>query len=754
MEYGIVAPICKLAFLAHGRTATASGCFPGSRFDPRAAAAAIVVPAAPSASRHRRSDRWAGASQPIGRRPHGRATGKLDDSWQEPTALIAALQELAPHGMAGQWASQVLRQIDTLRASMADDPAHAAAILGQLGGEANETLALAARDGRQGACPTTPQDRAAPGASGGRLAARCCSRGPGAADGADDAAGPERANGLPGRRGCRDGQLARRAGLAGVPVHRRAAPLCLAHAAARRSGAAAHGAARAFAADANALDRGAAAVRLFRTAGRAARALWPWAAQPDRRGRLVGRHRALRNDRAAQRRPPAGRRLPVPDGFVRRGPARAAACKFDSIYRNANVRIAVSERLLNDLMPPREPEYQRFTETVLGHPVQGVSLAKSQTAVRMLPDPNQALLALQVTGKIVASSTSQAGPARFRNDSESTYVGTKKIQIDMKGVTIYPVEVGVNNDTQLRGINTSWIGIPICGEVVRKIVERQYDQNKEAASHEMEQKLAARIRERVDAEAREKLSGVVERLNQRVFDPLNTLLLDPQLISAQTTATRFWMRLRLAGDNHLGSHTPRPQAPADSLASVQLHESVFANGIERMQLAGRTFTMPALSQHVAQCLNCPSPWAVDPDNADVKITFAKQDPIVVHCRDGQVVVTVSFARLSKASAGRKWSNFQVRAFYRPRANGRSVELVRDGVIHFPSGGAQLALRGAFSRVFSKDAAWQLVPRQIIDDPRLGDTAITQLVVDDGWIGIALGPKPPVTASRRRLVSRQ
>ena len=71
----------------------------------------------------------------------------------------------------------------------------------------------------------------------------------------------------------------------------------------------------------------------------------------------------------------------------------------------------------------------------------------------------------------------------------------------------------------------------------------------------------------------------------------------------------------------------------------------------------------------------------------MKITFAKQDPIVVHCRDGQVVVTVSLARLSKASAGRKWTNFQVQACYRPRANGRSVELVRDGVIHFPSGGA-------------------------------------------------------------------
>ena len=285
--------------------------------------------------------------------------------------------------------------------------------------------------------------------------------------------------------------------------------------------------------------------------------------------------------------------------------------------------------------------------------------------------------------------------------------------------------------------------------------ETQYEQNKEAATHEMEQKLADRISERVDAEAREKLSGVVERLNQRVFDPLSNLMLDPQMIAAETTPTRFTMRLRLAGDDHLGSHTPRPQAPADTLASVQVHESVLANGIERMQLAGRTFTMPELAEHVARCLNWPKPWATNPDNEDVKITFAKKDPLVVHCQDGQVVVTLSLARLSKASAKRKWTNFQVRAFYRPRVNGRSAELVRDGVIHFPSGGAQVALRGVFSHVFSKDAAWQLVPRQIIDDPRLNDAAITQLVIDDGWIGISLGPKPvPVTATHRKLLGWQ
>lgn len=129
----------------------------------------------------------------------------------------------------------------------------------------------------------------------------------------------------------------------------------------------------------------------------------------------------------------------------------------------------------------------------------------------------------------------------------------------MKGVALFDTEVGVNNDTRLRSIKTRMDVIPFAGEVVRAIAKQQYYQNKQAAEREMEQKLSARIRERVDAEAREKLSGVVERLNERVFDPLNNLMLDPQMIDARTTEKRFWLRLRLAGDNHLGSHTPAPR---------------------------------------------------------------------------------------------------------------------------------------------------------------------------------------------------
>ena len=174
--------------------------------------------------------------------------------------------------------------------------------------------------------------------------------------------------------------------------------------------------------------------------------------------------------------------------------------------------------------------------------------------------------------------------------------------------------------------------------------------NLPAATEEMKQKIVAKATERIDSEIRQRFSEVVDRLNQRVFDPLNSLALDPQLIDAQTTEKRFTMRLRLGGEDQLGSHTPRPPAPSDSLASVQIHESVINNGIQRLHLDGRTFTLPELSRHVAASLNCPAPWPTNSENNDVKITFAKQNSVVVRCQDGQVVLTLSIARLCKGTA--------------------------------------------------------------------------------------------------------
>ncbi len=60
-----------------------------------------------------------------------------------------------------------------------------------------------------------------------------------------------------------------------------------------------------------------------------------------------------------------------------------------------------------------------------------------------------------------------------------------------------------------------------------------------------------------------------------------------------------------------------------------------------------------------------------------------------------------------------------------------------------SAGSQIALRGIFSHALSKKTPFELIPKKIVDDPKLKDAAITQFMIEDGWLGLSLGPKPPV-----------
>jgi hypothetical protein len=113
---------------------------------------------------------------------------------------------------------------------------------------------------------------------------------------------------------------------------------------------------------------------------------------------------------------------------------------------------------------------------------------------------------------------------------------------------------------------------------------------------------------------------------------------------------------------------------------------------------------------------------------------------------GRLEVTLAIAKLTKSP--RKWSNFQVRAFYRPEVRGRSVDLVRDGVVQLIgtrlTTGSQIALRGVFSKVFSQKRPWHVSPEHFVNNPKLQGLAVTQFAIDDGWIGAAIGPQPAST----------
>ena len=423
-------------------------------------------------------------------------------------------------------------------------------------------------------------------------------------------------------------------------------------------------------------------------------------------------------------------------------------------YRNANVRLVVTKELLNRLMPDRKPVYQWVNDEVMGRPVRGRSVTRTDVGIRMIPDPSRLRLELQIKGLVSSLTATTSGPATFCNDSKSTYMALKEIEIGTWGLRLHPAKVSVDSSTRLRSLRTSLDLIPLVGALVKDIAYSQHEQSRPEMNREVEQKVYTRAKRQIDAEADSRLGELGDRLKHRMIEPLAELSLGPTMISAQTTDRRLTMRLRLADDEQLASHTPRPRAPSDSVASCQIHQSALNNAVQQMELDGGTFTPAELRRRIATQFNRPEMLEAEPGRDDVKITFADKDAVRVRCRDGRIALTLSIARLSKAP--NRWKDFQIRVFYRPEINGRSVELVRDGVVQLMgqrlNTRAQIALRGIFSKTFSKHRPWLVTPERLSGDPRLANLEITQFEVDDGWIGLAVGPRrpgsQPVVAQRR------
>lgn len=432
---------------------------------------------------------------------------------------------------------------------------------------------------------------------------------------------------------------------------------------------------------------------------------------------------------------------------------RSLGQRLELHYRNANVRVAITEDILDRLIPEREPQVQYVNDEVNGRPVQGQSITSTRVGVRLIPDPSRLRLALEINGLVSSLTASQAGPATFYNDSESTYTASKEIELTTQGLLLAPADVAVDNDIQLRSLKTDFDPIPVIGSIVKGVARNQHEQSRPSMSREVERKVATRAKQQIDGEADQRLGRLNQRLHSRFFEPLAAMSLGPTMVSAQTTETRMTMRLRFAADGQLGGWTPRPQALAGSLASIQMHETALNNVLEQLELDGGTFTIAEIRKRLAERFNRPEMLQAESPNDDVVIRFAAKDAARVQCRDGQLMVTLSIASLSRAP--HRWKNFQVRAFYRPEINGRSAQLVREGVVRLTgqrlNTSAQIALRGIFSKTFSKDRPWDLAPQVVMNHQRMTHLGITQVVLEDGWFAVALGPArsgpQPVMATR-------
>lgn len=423
-------------------------------------------------------------------------------------------------------------------------------------------------------------------------------------------------------------------------------------------------------------------------------------------------------------------------------------------YRNANMRIAFSGDLMNRMIPPQEVRKAPVRSRIVGADVRGRSETDTEVRVRLIPDPAVWRFGLEASGNVNSNTVSETWPAKLRNRSQMEYEARKLIMINRFGLHSWPAESQAEGHTKLVAVESSLTVVPILGAIVENVARDQHQQNRNQAIVQVKERVGREARERMDAEADAKLISFENRFRERVMEPMARFAIVAEPVDMSTTEERIQARLRLATEQHLGAHTPRPSAPSDSLASFQIHESAFNNAMRGLELDGRRMSVPELHQVLADKVRRRSELEPADLPRAAKVEFAKHDAVRVVCHGDRIELILNIVELRHGRDHIR--SVGVHAFFRPVVDGLEMKLVRDGTLQFRGAhlrtGPRMVLHSVFGKLLPKDQEVALLAPTMNGDPRFAGLMVTQLVIDDGWVAVSIGPaRPERTAWRTRTV---
>ncbi len=424
--------------------------------------------------------------------------------------------------------------------------------------------------------------------------------------------------------------------------------------------------------------------------------------------------------------------------------AHTVAHEVEEHYRAANVRIAVQREFLDRLLPEPVESKGAVDEMILGRRVRGTRTIARSTTVHLLPDPSCVNMELEVKGDIDSRTVTDAGPVSVKSRSLASFTVRKPVRITPGGLELGKAQAAAAARGRNDALATSFDAVPIMRSVVRNIAKSQHAEVAPDATREMLDRIIARSRQEVEDETAPRFAEIESRIREKLWNPLVRLGLEPKPLALETSASAASMRMRLAADDQISGHTPRPRSPPSAVLSLQLHESSFNNAVGRLGVAGRTLPLQELVAMIRRKLGL-EPRRDDDLPEGVTVRFAAAEPVRVTAENGQFRIRVTIDRLE--SPRRSWEGIVANVAYRPTVTGLQVFLERDGVVQLSGdnqrGRLEIALRAIFSKVFPKERPLAVLPDRVVANPRMEGLSVIEAAVSDGWFAVSLGPAPPV-----------
>lgn len=422
-----------------------------------------------------------------------------------------------------------------------------------------------------------------------------------------------------------------------------------------------------------------------------------------------------------------------------------AATQLQAHYRNANVRLAVSQNMLNRLIPDTPAVNAPVREQVMGADVRGYSQIRNRLSVKLVDDPSRIALQLQTLGEVDSDTVAKRSGFEIRNEGMAKFQAFKKLTLDRMGRFSSDKPVASAQAKQrLIGMRSKLDPFPVVNWIARRVAEKKVAQQTPEATMLLEQKIKQSAMDELQEGVESQVAQMQAYLKVNLLEPLISMDLNPEALQLATTSNRVVMRYRLAGIDQMAADSPRPADSDHDYLSLQLHQSLLNNAIERIEIEAQTFTPESLLQHLSEVIG------FNPDNTqsdtkrEAKFVFANYDAIRVDFVEGKVRIELNLKSL-RIGKGKTWRNITVSSTYVPKVFGSQIQLTQEGMIGVKGKkfriGDQIAVRAIFKLVLPDSYQFETIPPQLASRLNGYALAISELNIAEGWVGVTYDEVP-------------
>jgi hypothetical protein len=425
-------------------------------------------------------------------------------------------------------------------------------------------------------------------------------------------------------------------------------------------------------------------------------------------------------------------------------------------YRNANIRLAISETLLNRLVPQMPTTDEPFSESVMGAQVVGQNSISNQLSVSLIPDPKQLQIQLGTMGHVDSNSVAKRDGFTIRNQGRARFQVFQMLSVGANGIDASEKPIAYSAaKQQLVGLESKFDTIPVVGRLARRIAEKKIQQKSPETDRMVKDRVASEASQKMQELVEIELTKMQQKCQANLLDPLVAMDLDPEPVQMETTDDQIVMRYRLAGRDQMAAFTSRPSDNGKSLLSLQVHQSTINNAISRAELAGRKFDIEGLSKQFYKSFGIGSE---NPPASEQKaeFEFARFDPIRIELEKDRLFVTMNLKSL-KIGDGKRFKKVKLRAAYSLQQNGLQVVFSQDDEATRIQGHRlrfrDRALVGTVHKIlFKREYVVDAMQGSMVE--KIGGDAIeiSQLVLSDGWIALSVDDRA-IPAQHQTVPSR-